>query len=99
MNELLLKIEQCLSDILQSGLNTRASILAKDIESYAKECESIGLHKGAILLNELYESLNLRAHSLEKDDLKITSKICTIVYYIQLCKEKVQEDLIEKSWL
>lgn len=98
MIELIGRIEQALADLLQSGLSTRASAAAPELHELAEECERMGLHTGCALLTELENALVQRSHTIIKDDMPITAVICRIVKYLELCKEKMQEELIERQW-
>ena len=39
-----------------------------------------------------------RSHAVEKDDLSLTAAVCRAVRYIQLCREKLQEEQIIQRW-
>lgn len=99
MNELLGQIEQALADLLQSGLSTRASAAAPELHRLGEDCERMGLHTGAALLAELEAALIQRGHTIIKQDKPITALICRLVQYLELCREKMQEELIEKRWM
>ncbi len=98
MNELLGRIEQALADLLQSGLSTRAAAAGPEIHALAEECERVGLHTGAALLTELESALMQRSRTIIKNDVPITAMICRLEQYLELCREKLQEELIEKRW-
>lgn len=99
MNELLSRMEQALADLLQSGIATRASAAVPELHELAESCELIGLHTGALLLNELETALTQRDHTIIKNDIPTTAVICRLAKYLELCREKMQEELIEKRWL
>lgn len=98
MNELFNQIEQVLADLLQSGLSTRAAAAAEELHTLAEECERVGLHNGANLLRELESALTQRSHTMTKNDIPITAMICRLAQYLALCREKMQEELIEQRW-
>lgn len=99
MNELITQIEQALADLLQSGLSTRSSTAAPELHELAEACERVGLHTGAALLTELEAALTQRSHTIIKQDIPTTAMICRLTQYLALCREKMQEELIEKRWL
>ncbi len=98
MNELIGQIEQALADLLQSGLSTRSAAAVPEIHELADKCERVGLHTGAKLLTELEAALEQRSHTITKQDIPITAIICRLAQYLQLCREKMQEELIEQRW-
>ncbi len=98
MNERLERIEQALADLLQSGLSTRSLAAVPEFHALAEECERVGLHTGASLLNQLESALTQRSYAIQKNDIPITALICRLAQYLDLCREKMQEELIEQRW-
>lgn len=98
MTELFLSLEQVLSDLLQSGLSTRAPTAAQELEVLAQQYERSGLHNASSMITQLKDALNQRSHMMIKDDMPITALICRLVRYLELCREKLQEEQIEEQW-
>ncbi len=98
MTQLFSEIEQVLSDLLQSGLSTRASAAVPELQMLAEECERVGLHTGGQLLTQLKDALASRNNTILKDDAAITAQISRLVHYLELCEEKMQEERIQKAW-
>lgn len=98
MMELMEQLEEILSDLLQSGADTGALSAARRLEALAPRCESCGLHTAHTLLTELAAVLKERSHQLEKDDLPLTQLLCRTSRYMELCREKLQEETILERW-
>ena len=98
MTELLDDIELALTDLMQSGFSTGGEAAAKRLHNLSLACEDSGLHTGGALLSGIGQALTARAHTLEKDDLSLTAAVCRAVRYIQLCREKLQEEQIIQRW-
>lgn len=96
--ELLDDMEQALTDLMQSGFSTGGPTAAKRLHNLSLACEELGLHTGGTLLLQLEQTLNARSHAMEKDDLPLASAVCRTVRYIQLCREKLQEEQIIQRW-
>ena len=98
MTELLDDIELVLTDLMQSGFSTGGPAAAKRMHNLSLMCEDQGLHTGGALLSEIETALDARAHALEKDDLSLAAAVCRAARYIQLCREKLQEEQITQRW-
>ena len=98
VTELLNDMELALSDLMQSGFSTGGSAAAKRMHNLSLACEERGLHTGGTLLSEIEQALNSRSHAVEKDDLPLAAAVCRTVRYIQLCREKLQEEQILQRW-
>lgn len=98
MTELLDDMELALTDLMQSGFSTGAPAAAGRLHTLSQMCEDCGLHTGGTLLSEIERALTARSHSLEKDDLPLAASVCRTVRYIQLCREKLQEEQITQRW-
>lgn len=98
MTELLDDMELALTDLMQSGFSTGGPAAAKRLHDLSLACEDQGLHTGGALLAEMEQRLTARAHAVEKDDLPLAAAVCRTVRYIQLCREKLQEDEIVQRW-
>ena len=98
MTELLDDMELALTDLMQSGFSTGGPDGAKRMRNLSLSCEERGLHTGGTLLSELEEALSARSHAVEKDDLPLAAAVCRTVRYIQLCREKLQEEEILQRW-
>lgn len=98
MTELLDDMELALAGLMQAGFSTDGEAAARRLRALALACEDAGLHTGGALLSHLARDLNARAHSLEKDDLPLAAAVCRTVRYIQLCREKLQEEQITRRW-
>ena len=96
MTELLNDMELALTDLMQSGFSTGGPDTAKRGLSLA--CEDRGLHTGGALMSEIEEALTARSHAVEKDDLPLAAAVCRAAWYIQLCREKLQEEAIIQRW-
>lgn len=96
MTDVLDEMETALTDLMQSGLATWGD--AARFEKLAEVCEAHGLHTGAALMGRIGQQLNDRAHALEKNDLQLAESVCRAVRYINLCREKSQEDIILARW-
>ena len=44
------------------------------------------------------EGLSTRAHMIEKKDLTLSAVICRTIRYLELCREKLQEESIIQRW-
>lgn len=98
MRELLDDMELALTDLMQSGFSTGGPAAAKRLHSLSLACEERGLHTGGTLLTEIERALGSRSHTVEKDDLPLAATVCRTVQYIQLCREKLQEEQILQRW-
>ena len=98
MTELLDDMELALADLMQSGFSTGGPAAAKRMHNLSLACEDRGLHTGGALLSEIETALTARPHALEKDDLPLAAAVCRAVRYIQLCREKLQEEQIIQRW-
>lgn len=98
MNDLWNEIEQTLADLLRSGLGTGGPAAAERLRALAIKSEDTGLHTGAALLTELADGLAARTHSIKKNDLPVTETFCRLIRYLELCREKQQEDAILRRW-
>ena len=98
MTELLDDMELALADLMQSGFSTGGPAAAKRMHNLSLACEDRGLHTGGTLLAGLEQALTARSHALEKDDLSLAAAVCRTVRYIQLCREKLQEEEIIQRW-
>ena len=47
---------------------------------------------------ELERALTARSHQEQKDDLPLAEAVCRAEWYIQLCREKLQEEQIIQRW-
>lgn len=98
MTELLDDMELALTDLMQSGFSTGGPVAAGRLRTLAAACEDCGLHTGGVLLLRLEQNLTARSHSLEKDDLPLAAAVCRAVRYIQLCRERLEEEQITRRW-
>ena len=98
MTELLDDMELALTDLMQSGFSTGGPTAAKRMHDLSLACEERGLHTGGALLSEIEEALTARSHAMEKDDLPLAAAVCRAVRYIQLCREKLQDEQILQRW-
>lgn len=98
VTELLDNMELALTDLMQSGFSTGGPAAAKRMHNLSLMCEDRGLHTGGALLSEIEKALDARSHALEKDDLSLAAAVCRAVRYIQLCREKLQEEEILQRW-
>ena len=98
MTELLDDMELALADLMQSGFSTGGADAAGRMRSLSLACEERGLHTGGALLSEIERALAARSHAVEKDDLSLAASVCRAVRYIQLCREKLQEEQIIQRW-
>lgn len=98
MIQLLDELEEALSDLLQAGADTGAIGEVPRFRTLAAQCEGWGLHTGSALVTELADLLEGRNHQLEKEDLSLTEVLCRTVRYLDLCREKLQEEAILERW-
>ena len=98
VTELLDDMELALTDLMQSGFSTGGEAAAKRMHNLALACEDCGLHTGGTLLSEIEQALVSRSHAVEKGDLSLTAAVCRAARYIQLCREKLQEEEIIRRW-
>ena len=98
MTELLDELELALTDLMQSGFSTGGPAATERFHALSQTCEDCGLHTGGDLLSELERALAARSHAVQKNDLPLTAAVCRAARYIQLCREKLQEDQIEQRW-
>lgn len=98
MTELLDEIELALTDVMQSGFSTGGPAAAQRLHALALTCEDCGLHTAGTLLSEIGQALSARSHTVKKDDRSLTALVCRMERYIQLCREKLQEQQIIQRW-
>lgn len=98
MTELLDDMELALTDLMQSGFSTGGAAAVQRLQTLALNCEDSGLHTGSALLSEIQQALAARSHREEKHALPLAAAVCRTVRYIQLCREKLQEEQIAKRW-
>ena len=98
MTELIQEVQLALTELLQSGLDTGGPAAAPRLHALAAQCEALGLHTGASLLTQAEEALAARAHTMEKDDLPLAALLCRTARYLELCREKLQEESITLRW-
>ena len=98
MTELKQEVQLALTELLQSGLDTGGPAAAPPLHTLAARCEELGLHTGASLLTQAEEALAARAHTMEKDDLPLAALLCRTARYLELCREKLQEESITLRW-
>ena len=98
MTELIQEVQLALTELLQSGLDTGGPAAAPRLHTLAARCEELGLHTGASLLTQGEEALAARAHTMEKDDLPLAALLCRTARYLELCREKLQEEAITLRW-
>lgn len=97
MKLLLEDMERAMADVMLSGYSAGAGIAPKFRELSA-DCARHGLHTGADLMMQIAQGLERRGHSMQKEDLDLTGRICRAVHYVSLCKEKLQETDITTRW-
>lgn len=97
MKQLLDDMERALADVMLSGYSTGTGI-APRFRELSVDCARHGLHTGADLMMQIAQGLERRAHSMQKEDLDLTGRICRAVHYVSLCKEKLQETDITARW-
>lgn len=98
MTELLDDIELALTDLMMSGFSTGSPTAAERLRALSHMCEDYGLHTGGALLSELERALTARSHTVEKDDRSLAATLCRALRYIQLCRERSQEEQILLRW-
>lgn len=98
MTELLDDMELALTDLMQSGFSTGSPAAVRRLGALAQLCEDRGLHTGSALLSQLERALAARSHQAKKDDLPLAEGVCRAERYIQLCREKLQEEQIVQRW-
>lgn len=98
MTELLDDMELALADLMQSGFSTGGPAAVRRLHTLALMCEDCGLHTGGALLSEIGQALSARAHTEKKDDRALAASVCRMEHYIQLCREKLQEEQILLRW-
>lgn len=98
MTELLDELELALADLMQSGFSTGGAAAAQRLGTLSRRCEDCGLHTGGALLSQLERALTARSHTVQKSDLPLAAAVCRAARYIQLCREKLQEEQIEQRW-
>lgn len=98
MTELLNDMETALADVIQSGIATAGPGIAARLGTLSARCEDQGLHTGAQLLASIEQKLRQRSHTMEKEDLALAAQICRAARYIELCREKLQEEQIQGRW-
>lgn len=98
VTELLDDMELALTDLMQSGFSTGGPAAARRLQALALLCEGRGLHTGGTLLSDIQRALSARSHRVEKNDLPLAASVCRAARYIQLCREKLQEEQIVQRW-
>ncbi len=98
MNHCLNDMEACLTDLLQTGLDTGAGDSAAEFVRLAEQCEASGLHTGQALMERLSKLLDERTHTFAKQDETLMEIIFQAQYYITLCRERWQEMEIMRGW-
>ena len=98
MNHCLDAMEACLTDLLQTGLDTGAGACAAGFAGLAAQCEACGLHTGGALMERLAGLLEARAHTLHKQDDRLLEVMFQAEHYIALCRERCQELEILRAW-
>ena len=98
MTELLDDMELALTDLIQSGFSTGGPATAQRLGALSHRCEDCGLHTGGTLLSEIGQALTARSHTVGKDDLPLAAAVCRALRYIQLCRERSQEEQILLRW-
>lgn len=98
MNRCLNAMETCLTDLLQTGLDTGSGDSAAEFKQLAEQCEACGLHTGSALMEKLSDLLDIRTHTLNKQDTPLLDVIFQAEHYITLCRERWQEIEILHGW-
>lgn len=98
MNLCLNAMESLLTDLLQTGLDTGSIDSAAEFKRLAEECEACGLHTGSASMQKLSDLLDMRTHTLNKQDTSLIDTIFQAEHYITLCRERLQEVEILRSW-
>lgn len=98
MNHCLNAMETCLTNLLQAGLDTGIGDSGAEFKRLAEQCETCGLHTGSALMEKLSDLLNMRTHTLNKQDTPLIDIIFQAEHYITLCRERWQETEILRSW-
>lgn len=98
MNQCLNTMEAHLTDLLQTGLDTGSTDSAADFKRLAEQCEACGLHTGHALMEQLSNLLDMRTHTLHKQDGPLLDVIFQAEHYIALCRERWQELEILRGW-
>lgn len=98
MTELLDDMELALTDLMRSGFSTGGPAAAERLRALSHTCEDCGLHTGGTLLSEIEQALTARSHTVGKDDLPLAAALCRALRYIQLCRERSQEEQILLRW-
>lgn len=96
MTDVLNEMERALTDLVQTGLATWSG--AERFCRLSESCEVHGLHTGAAMMRRIGTLLEARNHTTHKDDQPLAAEICRAVRYINLCREKHQEDAILARW-
>lgn len=97
MRELLDDMQRAMADLMLSGYSSGEAI-SQRFRHLGEECAQCGLHTGADLMTQIGKTLEIRSHSMQKEDLPLTSKICRAMRYVELCREKLQETDIALRW-
>lgn len=98
MNQCLNTMEDRLTDLLHTGLDTGAGDSAAGFRRLAEQCEAYGLHTGHALMEQVSNLLDARTHTLHKQDTPLMEVIFQAEHYITLCRERWQEIEILNSW-
>lgn len=97
MTEQLNEMERLLADLMLSGY-TSGEYLSNRFRQLERNCRHLGLETGGDLMDKICQELDHRAHTIQKDDLILTSLICRAVHYIGLCRQRMQEAEITARW-
>ena len=97
MRDLLDDMQRAMADLLLSGYSSGESISHR-LRNLGEECARRGLHTGAALMVSIAQSLENRAHTMQKEDFLLTAQICKAMRYVELCTEKLQETDIALRW-
>lgn len=98
MTEILKEMESFLSDLMQTGFSTGAEPASRRAEALAESCCAAGLHTAGILMQDISQNLSRRSHQARKDDAPLMDSICRSVRYLELAREKLQQQNILDRW-
>lgn len=98
MTQLLDEMERLLCDLLQAGFSTGGISASRRAEKLSDQCEEAGLHTAAAILKKIEAELKSRSFQTEKDDRELLAQICASVRYIELARERLQEQQILDRW-
>ena len=72
--------------------------LIQEIQLALTELLQSGLDTGGPAAALRLHALAARAHTMEKDDLPLAAVLCRTARYLELCREKLQEESITLRW-